>query len=170
MTAHKLLVLGGARSGKSRCAQQRAEALPGPHRFVATAEARDDEMRDRISRHRAERDARWQTLEAPRGLAAVLDAQSGSGAVLLIDCLTLWATNLLLDDADMEAATTHLSEAVARFDGTLILVANEVGFGIVPDNPLARRFRDVAGRINQQVAAVVHEVVLVVAGIPMQVK
>ncbi|WP_342248853.1 bifunctional adenosylcobinamide kinase/adenosylcobinamide-phosphate guanylyltransferase [Sphingomonas sp. OTU376] len=166
----KLFVLGGARSGKSRYAQQRAEALAGRHVFIATAEAWDEEMADRIARHRADRDARWQTVDAPRDLVAALDAASGTSAVVLVDCLTLWASNLLLSDADMDAATVALAEAIARFDGALILVANEVGLGIVPDNALARRFRDAAGRINQAVAAIAGEVMLVVAGLPMRVK
>lgn len=166
----RLFVLGGARSGKSRYAQQRAEALPGRHVFIATAEAWDDEMADRIARHREDRDARWRTVDAPRDLVAALDAASGTGAVALVDCLTLWASNLLLADAEMDRETAALAQAIARFEGDLILVANEVGFGIVPDNALARRFRDVAGRINQAVAAVADEVVLVVAGLPMRVK
>lgn len=166
----RLFVLGGARSGKSRYAQQRAEALPGRHLFIATAEAWDAEMAERIARHRADRDARWETVDAPRDLAAALDAASGTWAVALVDCLTLWASNLLLADADMEQATDGLCAAIARFDGRLILVANETGLGIVPDNALARRFRDAAGRINQAVAAVADEVMLVVAGLPMRVK
>lgn len=166
----RLFVLGGARSGKSRYAQQRAEALAGRHVFIATAEAWDAEMAERIARHRADRDARWETVDAPRDLAAALDAASGTGAVVLVDCLTLWASNLLLADADMEEATDELRAAIARFDGGLILVANETGFGIVPDNALARRFRDAAGRINQAVAATADEVMLVVAGLPMRVK
>jgi adenosylcobinamide kinase / adenosylcobinamide-phosphate guanylyltransferase len=166
----KLFVLGGARSGKSRYAQQRAEALAGRHVFVATAEAWDAEMADRIARHREDRDARWQTVDAPRDLVAALDAASGTGATVLVDCLTLWASNLLLADADMEQTTRALAEAIARFEGQLILVANEVGFGIVPDNALARRFRDAAGRINQTVAAGADEVILVAAGLPVRLK
>lgn len=168
MTA--LFVLGGARSGKSRHAQQRAEAVSGRHVFIATAEAWDDEMRDRIARHRADRDARWETVDAPRDLPAAIAAQSGTGAVVVVDCLTLWATNLLLAEADMDQATEDLCAAVARFDGTIVLVSNEVGFGIVPDNALARRFRDVAGRINQHVAAIATEVELVVAGLPLKIR
>lgn len=170
MTSHRLFVLGGARSGKSRYAQQRAEAIGGRHLFVATAQAWDDEMRDRIARHRADRDARWETVDAPRDLAAALEANSGAGAVALVDCLTLWLTNLLLANADLDAATQDLCEAIRGFEGTLILVSNEVGFGIVPENALARRFRDAAGRLNQAVAAAADEVALVVAGLPLRVK
>jgi len=166
----RLFVLGGARSGKSRYAQQRAEALPGRHVFVATAEAWDAEMVERIARHRADRDARWETVDAPRDLSAALDAASGTGAVVLVDCLTLWVSNLLLADADIEQATAGLRAAIARFDGRLILVANETGLGIVPDNALARRFRDAAGRVNQALAARAASVVFMVAGLPMRVK
>lgn len=166
MTPHHLFVLGGARSGKSRYAQQRAEALAGRHVFIATAEASDDEMRDRIARHRADRDARWTTIDAPHELPAAIRAQ-GPDTVLLVDCLTLWTSNLLLASRDIDTATDDLVAAIAAFEGRLILVANETGMGIVPDNALARRFRDAAGRVNQAVAAAAHEVVLVVAGLPM---
>lgn len=170
MSGSSLLVIGGARSGKSRYAQARAEAFVGNHVFVATAEAFDDEMRDRIARHQADRDARWRTVEAPRALPAAIDALNGHEAVVLVDCLTLWISNLLLADADIPLAERQLCGAVARFDGTLILVANEVGLGIVPDNALARRFRDAAGRLNQAVAAASGEVVLLTAGLPLTLK
>lgn len=170
MTARTLLVLGGARSGKSRYAQGRAEAMDGPHVFIATAEAYDDEMRDRIARHRADRDGRWTTIDAPYELPEAIAAKRGSGAIVLVDCLTLWASNLLLAERALDAATDDLCRAIRAFDGVLILVSNEVGFGIVPDNPLARRFRDVAGRINQAVAEAVAEVQLVVAGLPLTIK
>lgn len=165
-----LLVLGGARSGKSRYAQQRAEAIAGRHLFIATAEARDDDMRERIARHRSDRSALWRTLETPLELAAIIDAQRGADAVILVDCLTLWATNLLLSERDIDGATQALCTALASFDGKVILVANEVGLGIVPDNALARRFRDVAGQINQAVARAVDEVVFVAAGLPLKLK
>lgn len=170
MTGSSLFILGGVRSGKSRYAQARAEALDGDPVFVATAEAFDDEMRDRIARHRADRDARWRTVEAPRDLAAVLDALNASDAVVLVDCLTLWLSNLLLADADIARAGEELCDAIDRFDGHLILVSNEVGLGIVPDNALARRFGDEAGRLNQAVAAVAGEVVLLTAGLPLTLK
>ncbi|MDR6788297.1 adenosylcobinamide kinase/adenosylcobinamide-phosphate guanylyltransferase [Sphingomonas sp. BE138] len=162
------LVLGGARSGKSRHAQALAEGCAGAHVFVATAQAFDDEMRERIARHRADRDTRWRTVEAPVALAeAVADVCDG---VVLVDCLTLWASNLLLGEADDEAATAALVAALAATPARVVLVANEVGWGIVPDNALARRFRDVAGRINQRVAAAVDRVDLVVAGLAMRLK
>ncbi|MCW1427479.1 bifunctional adenosylcobinamide kinase/adenosylcobinamide-phosphate guanylyltransferase [Novosphingobium sp. JCM 18896] len=170
MTGHRLLVLGGARSGKSRLAQSRAEQCGGTLTYVATAEAWDDEMRERIALHQADRDARWSTLEAPLDLPAAIAARSAPGETLLVDCLTLWATNVLLAERDLDAEITVLVEAVTGFRGTLILVANEVGLGIVPDNALARRFRDFAGRINQAVAAAADEVIFVAAGLPLQLK
>lgn len=170
MSTHSLFVLGGARSGKSGYAQTRAEALPGRHVFIATAEAHDDEMRERIAHHRAERGGRWTTIDAPRDLVEAIDARSGTGAVVLVDCLTLWTSNLMLADADMDAARHRLRDCIGRFDGQLLFVANEVGLGIVPDNPLARRFRDEAGRLNQLIAAIASEVVLLAAGIPVRLK
>lgn len=170
MTGSSLFVLGGARSGKSRYAQARAEAAGGNPVFVATAEAFDDEMRERIARHQADRDARWTTVEAPRALPAAIDTLSAKDAVVLVDCLTLWVSNLLLADADIALAGQQLCDAIARFEGTLILVANEVGLGIVPDNALARAFRDAAGQLNQSVAATVREVVLLTAGLPLTLK
>jgi adenosylcobinamide kinase/adenosylcobinamide-phosphate guanylyltransferase len=170
MSGASLFVIGGARSGKSRYAQARAEAAGSAPVFVATAEAFDDEMRERIARHRADRDARWSTVETPRELPTAIEALSGADAVVLVDCLTLWVSNLLLADADIERAGKQLCEAIARFDGTLILVANEVGLGIVPDNALARAFRDAAGQLNQSVAATAAEVVLLTAGLPLTLK
>lgn len=165
-----LLVLGGARSGKSGYAQARAEAIDGRHIFVATAEAHDDEMRDRIARHQAERDARWRTVEAPRDLPATVAALDQPDAVILVDCLTLWLSNLLLVGADLNRAAAELAGTIRSFRGHLILVANEVGLGIVPDNALARRFRDEAGRLNQAVAAAVGEVQMIFAGLPQRLK
>lgn len=165
-----LLVLGGARSGKSRYAQTRAEAIGGRLVFVATAQAFDAEMTERIAHHRADRDARWTTIEAPIDLAAAIDAHAAPSAVLLIDCLTLWASNLILADHDIEAETERLCRSLTDAAGTVVLVANEVGLGIVPDNALARRFRDAAGIINQRVAAKVVEVVIVFAGLPITLK
>lgn len=170
MTGSSLFVLGGARSGKSRYAQARAEMLGGRHHFVATAEAFDDEMHERIARHQADRDARWQTVEAPRDLPAVLDALNAPDAVVLVDCLTLWLSNLLLADADPGLAEGELCRAIKQFSGQIILVSNEVGLGIVPANALARRFGDAAGRLNQAVAATAAEVVLLAAGLPLTLK
>ncbi|MCC2975902.1 bifunctional adenosylcobinamide kinase/adenosylcobinamide-phosphate guanylyltransferase [Sphingomonas sp. PL-96] len=165
-----MLVLGGARSGKSRYAQAVAEAAGGRLVFVATAQAFDDEMTDRIRRHQADRDTRWTTVEAPLDVAGAIAAADGEEAVLLVDCLTLWASNLLLGEEDADARLTALLEAIAGARGQVVLVANEVGLGIVPDNALARRFRDLAGTINQRVAAAVDRVHMTVAGIPIVVK
>jgi len=163
-----LFVLGGARSGKSRYAQARAEATGLRPIFIATAQAFDDEMHDRIARHRADRGSDWATAEAPLDLPGTLAAHAAPDAVLLVDCLTLWTSNLMLADRDIPGATDALIAAVAAAAGPVILVANEVGWGIVPDNALARRFRDEAGRLNQAVAAAVTEVQLVVAGLPLR--
>ncbi|MEG3177133.1 bifunctional adenosylcobinamide kinase/adenosylcobinamide-phosphate guanylyltransferase [Sphingomonas sp. RB3P16] len=165
-----LLVLGGARSGKSRHAQAMAEATGGDLVYVATAQAFDGEMTERIARHRADRDSRWRTIEAPLALPEALAAADAPGATLLVDCLTLWVSNLLLADADIDAAGSALLAQIAAARATILLVSNEVGFGIVPDNALARAFRDTAGLLNQRVAASVSQVDLVVAGIPLRIK
>lgn len=164
-----LFVLGGARSGKSRHAQALAEAAAasGGARliYIATAQAFDEEMVDRIARHRADRDARWRTVDAPIELADALVTADTEDTVILVDCLTLWMSNLLLADQDIAARTDDLVSALAQLAGRVILVSNEVGLGIVPDNALARRFRDAAGRLHQQVAAQVESVDMVMAGL-----
>ena len=165
-----LLVLGGARSGKSRYAQQRVEACGGRLAYIATAQALDAEMAARIARHRADRDARWHTIEAPLALAAALARAGESHAAILVDCLTLWMSNLLLADRDVQREGMALADAVAACPVPVALVANEVGLGIVPDNALARRFRDEAGWLNQRLAAMADEVVFVAAGLPMVLK
>ena len=163
------LVLGGARSGKSRYAEALVTALPQPWLYVATGEPRDNEMAARIAEHRARRGAQWQTIEAPRDLAAAL-ALAPAGAAVLIDCLTLWLSNVMLAGADVEAETARFERALTGRTSPVVLVANEVGLGIVPENALARRFRDAAGRLNQRLASVADRVVLLVAGIPVKVK
>ena len=167
--SHLTLVLGGARSGKSRHAEALVAACAPPWIYVATAEARDDEMRARIAEHRARRAADWRTIEAPTDLAGVLAGLRHGGAVL-IDCLTLWLSNLMLADVDIEAEVSRLESALTGLAAPVILVSNEVGFGIVPDNALARRFRDAQGRLNQRMAARADRVVLMVAGLPLVVK
>ncbi len=157
-------VLGGARSGKSRHAEALVQASPPPWTYVATGQAWDDEMRARIAEHRASRPPGWRTLEAPLDLAAAL-ATSGP---VLVDCLTLWLTNLML--AERAVDWPALAAALDARAAPTVLVSNEVGLGIVPDNALARRFRDAAGRLHQQVAARADHVVLMVAGLPMVVK
>jgi adenosylcobinamide kinase / adenosylcobinamide-phosphate guanylyltransferase len=162
-------VLGGARSGKSSHAERLVSELPAPWTYIATAEAYDDEMRERIALHRARRGEGWQTVGAPRELAVALQ-NVPEGKPVLVDCLTLWLTNHMLDGNDVEAECVRLVEVFARPRGPWFVVSNEVGLGIVPDNALARRFRDAAGRLNQQVAAVADTVLMMVAGLPLKVK
>src|SRR5262249_36089357 len=133
--ARVTFVLGGARSGKSRYAEQLIASAPSPWIYVATAQALDDEMTQRIAEHRARRDGRWQTVEAPRDLADALGGAS-AGASMLVDCVTLWLSNLLLAEADIEPEVGRLDDALRRRQGATVLVGNEVGFGIVPDNAL----------------------------------
>ena len=163
------LVLGGARSGKSRHAEALVEAFPAPWTYVATAQAYDDEMRRRIAEHRARRPAGWRTVEAPLALPEALRAVN-PGQPVLVDCLTLWLTNLILGERDVAVATGELLAACRQVEAPLVLVSNEVGLGIVPENALARRFRDEAGRLHQRLAAQADSVVFMVAGLPMTVK
>lgn len=169
--SHFTLVLGGARSGKSRHAEGLVRALPGgAPRYIATAQAWDDEMAARIQTHRAQRDGQgWVTVEAPHDLAATLAAQPPDAPVL-IDCLTLWLTNRMLAEADLAAESAALATAISAHPAPVVAVSNEVGLGIVPENALARAFRDAAGRLHQDLAAQADRVVLVVAGLPLAVK
>jgi adenosylcobinamide kinase / adenosylcobinamide-phosphate guanylyltransferase len=162
------LVLGGARSGKSRYAESLITALPPPWTYVATAEAGDGEMVERIAAHRARRGPDWHTIEAPHDLSVAL--RTSQGQPVLIDCLTLWLSNLLLADNNIDEETALLEQAVAASVAPVVLVANEVGYGIVPEHPLGRRFRDLQGVLNQRIAARAERVMLVVAGIPLAVK
>ncbi|MBB4640123.1 bifunctional adenosylcobinamide kinase/adenosylcobinamide-phosphate guanylyltransferase [Rhizorhapis suberifaciens] len=164
------LVLGGARSGKSRFAQNLAENEAGRLVYVATAGAHDAEMEDRIVRHRMDRGERWETVEEQTDLAGVIEAHGGTGKVLLVDCLTLWLSNLMLAELDLTAARQRLVQALQRQAGQVIFVSNEVGSGIVPETPLGRAFRDEAGRLNQLLAAEADAVALVVAGLPLWLK
>ncbi len=163
------LVLGGARSGKSLYAEGLLEQMPPPWGYVATAQAFDAEMEERIALHRSRRLADWRTFDAPLALASTLD-EIPAGMPVLVDCLTLWLSNHLLADHDLAAEGAQLRAALARRTAPVVLVANEVGLGIVPDNALARRFRDAAGRLNQSLAVEAQRVVFVVAGLPMIVK
>ena len=166
------LVLGGARSGKSRYAESLVSALPPPWQarrtYVATAEPGDAEMTERIAVHRARRGASWRTIEAPRDLAGSL--QAACDAPVLVDCLTLWLSNLMLGGADIDAEMERLDHALAAAAAPVVMVANEVGYGIVPEHPLGRRFRDMQGVLNQRIAARADRVVLVVAGLPLALK
>jgi adenosylcobinamide kinase/adenosylcobinamide-phosphate guanylyltransferase len=163
------LVLGGARSGKSRYAESLIVVLPPPWTFVATAEAGDAEMAERIALHQARRGKGWRTVEAPHDLASALEGVD-SGVPILVDCLTVWLSNRMLAEADIEAEASHLETVLAGRQAPVVLVSNEVGSGIVPDNALARRFRDLQGWLNQRMAARASRVVLMVAGLPLVVK
>lgn len=165
-----ILVLGGARSGKSSYAEQVADALAGPHIYIATAQAFDAEMSQRIARHRADRAGHWQTVECPLALPEMIAAHDAEGSVILVDCLTLWLSNLMLGDHNIAASRSSLAGLVQAVQGTLLLVSNEVGQGIVPNNALARQFRDEAGWLNQALASVTDEVWFVTAGIAQRLK
>ena len=175
--AEIILITGGARSGKSRHAQQLAESLSGRRLFVATCPVIDEEMRQRIERHRLDRqEAGWQTVEETVNLGQVL-LDDLDHDVVLIDCLTLWVNNLLYTDAGnalsedaLAVKSRQLLEVCAGRPGVVIMVTNEVGLGIVPENPLARRYRDLVGRCNQEVGAVADRVVMTTCGIPMTIK
>ena len=169
------LVLGGARSGKTAFALQQAQNAGGARAsgdgliMIATAQAFDDEMRERIARHQDERDGRWRTVEAPMDLAAAI-RRLGPGDVAVVDCLTLWLTNVMLAERDVEAAVRELVEAVVGCPAKLWLVSNEVGWGLVPETALGRRFRDEAGRLHQRLAQAADSAVLIVAGLPLTLK
>jgi adenosylcobinamide kinase/adenosylcobinamide-phosphate guanylyltransferase len=168
------LILGGARSGKSRYGLGLAARCPAPRLFVATCEPRDAEMEARIEAHQRERGSDWATREVPLDLAATLGDGQGHYGVILVDCLTMWVTNLLLQagatPGGMQTACEGLLEALARTATPTILVSNEVGWGVVPDNALGRQFRDQAGWLHQRLAQVADLVVLVVAGVPLLIK
>jgi len=168
------LFIGGCRSGKSTAALQRAQQIGGARKiFVATCQPYDAEMQLRVERHRRERDAAWETIEEPLEIADIVRQQSGPQTVILVDCLTLWLTNMVVadaDDASINQRIETLTEALSKARGAVLLVANEVGMGIVPDNAMSRRFRDWAGSLNQQMARCAREVILTVAGIPVPIK
>ncbi|MBL8585079.1 MAG: bifunctional adenosylcobinamide kinase/adenosylcobinamide-phosphate guanylyltransferase [Rhizobiaceae bacterium] len=162
-------LLGGARSGKSAEAERRITEHRAPWTYIATAQAFDREMEERIALHRSRRGEGWLTLDAPFDLAAVL-ASVPAGQPVLVDCLTLWLTNHLLAEHDLADECARLETVMSRPGGPWFVVSNEVGLGIVPDNALSRRFRDEAGRLHQRVARIADEVVMMVAGLPLKVK
>ena len=164
-----ILITGGARSGKSRHAEARARAVPGRPVYIATAEALDGEMAERIAAHRVRRGNGWIEREAPLDLVQALIETDGGGA-RLVDCLTLWLSNLLHSQHDWSQEVAQLAQALPRQRSPVVLVTNEVGSGIVPDNALARAYRDAAGHMNQTIAGVADEVEFVVAGLPMKLK
>lgn len=164
------LVIGGARSGKSGYAQRLAEGSGRTLIYCATAAIWDAEMQERVTLHQAVRDARWRTVEEQVALPEVLARTAAPDTLIVVDCLTLWLSNLVLGPHDVSAAIDRLADTIPQLPGRVIFVSNEVGGGIVPDNALARRFRDEQGRLNQTVARVVEAVVLVAAGLPLLLK
>jgi adenosylcobinamide kinase/adenosylcobinamide-phosphate guanylyltransferase len=164
------LVLGGQRSGKSAYAERLVEAQPGNCVYLATAEAHDSEMARRIAEHQARRGSRWSTVEEPLDLPGTLAEAAGPGCTVLVDCLTLWLSNLLGHERDVAAERTRLCAALAELRGQAVLVSNEVGQGVIPENKLARQFVDESGRLHQAVAAVAGRVVFVTAGLPQTLK
>jgi adenosylcobinamide kinase/adenosylcobinamide-phosphate guanylyltransferase len=170
------LVLGGARSGKSHYAERLASGLlsgasvPLPALYVATAEAGDMEMAARILAHRARRGPHWHTVEAPLAVAETVRDNAVTGRAILVDCLTLWLSNLMHAEHDVDEAADRLTEVMQDLPCPVVLVANEVGLGIVPDTPLGRRFRDAAGRLNMRLAAHADRVVFIAAGLPLLMK
>jgi adenosylcobinamide kinase/adenosylcobinamide-phosphate guanylyltransferase len=168
--ARAALVLGGARSGKSAYAQSLAEGAASERLYLATAAAGDAEMAQRIARHQAGRGEGWTTLEAPLELAEALARRARPGRVVLVDCLTLWLSNLMFAGRDLEVEITRLADAIGGLEGPAVLVSNEVGMGIVPEHKLGRDFRDWQGRANREVAQACDAVVLVASGLPVLIK
>ncbi|KTR04439.1 adenosylcobinamide kinase [Aureimonas ureilytica] len=169
MSVH--FILGGARSGKSRLAEGLVLATGLAPVYIATGQAFDAEMEARIAEHQARRPSPWVTVDAPLDLAEAIAREAGEGRALLVDCLTLWLTNLMMAEADIEAEAKRLCDVLNGLPpGFVALVSNEVGLSIVPENALARRFRDEAGRLHQQIAALASKVTFVAAGLPLQLK
>jgi adenosylcobinamide kinase/adenosylcobinamide-phosphate guanylyltransferase len=168
--APNILVLGGQRSGKSRKAEELVSSAGGDCVYVATATAGDAEMGDRIARHRTRRGAGWRTVEEPLDLPAVLDREALPGRAVLVDCLTLWLSNLFGADRDVAAETDRLVAVLGKTGCPVVIVSNEVGSGIIPMNALARRYADAHGILNQRVAAIADRVILMAAGIAMPIK
>jgi adenosylcobinamide kinase/adenosylcobinamide-phosphate guanylyltransferase len=169
-----IFVIGGCRSGKSTYAMQTAEKMPADKKiFIATCVPQDDEMKQRVARHQKERSQNWVTVEAPLDLSEAIRQNSRKADVILVDCLTLWVSNLLMETGD----ENNMEETIAQFTNTIenascpiVLVSNEVGTGIVPENRLARQYRDIIGHVNQAVAKTAGKVIWMVAGIPVTVK
>ncbi len=176
-----VFVIGGAKSGKSSFALKEASGVDGRKVYVATAEALDDEMKKRIESHKIERDSDWDTYEEPVEISGALPGLQSKYSVILLDCLTIWLSNVLLrgeigapdhksPDESIEGLVACLTGLNSESDSVLYIVSNEVGAGIVPENKLARKFRDLAGTLNQKIAEIADEVYLVAAGIPIQIK
>ena len=170
MKAGLVLVLGGARSGKSAYAERLVTESGLERLYLATAEGRDDEMAERIAYHQARRGEGWRTLEETDGIEKVLVESAREGRGILVDCLTLWLSNVMLSGADVESRCQSLCRTAKALPGLVVFVSNEVGLGLVPDTPLGRKFRDAQGRLNQAVAEAANRVVLVAAGLPLTLK
>ena len=164
------LILGGARSGKSRYAETLIDTHPGHRVYLATAEIGDAEMADRVKAHRDRRGEDWKTVEEPLAIAEALKAETEQGAAVLVDCLTLWLGNLMGAERNAEAEIDRLLAAIPQCGGPIVFVSNEVGLGIVPDNAMARRFRDLAGILHQRLARMADRVIFIAAGLPMNLK
>jgi len=165
-----IFILGGARSGKSRFAEDLVTATGLNRHYLATGRAWDEEMQARITKHKADRGPSWTTHEEPVDLVGKLTTIDGQGRIVLIDCLTLWVTNLMMEERDMAAEFAALTDFLPRAKARLVIVSNEVGLGIVPDNRMARDFRDHAGRLHQSIAAKAAEVYFIAAGLPLKMK
>ncbi|MDB5553267.1 MAG: cobP [Rhizobium sp.] len=165
-----VLVLGGARSGKSAFAERLVTETGLSRHYIATGRAWDDEMRERIAKHRTDRGDGWQTHEEPLDLVGRLEALDDASNAILVDCLTLWVTNLMMEELDITGEFARLAEYASRAEARLLLVSNEVGLGIVPENRMAREFRDHAGRLHQSIAAQARQVYFVAAGLPLKMK
>jgi adenosylcobinamide kinase/adenosylcobinamide-phosphate guanylyltransferase len=173
MSKRSYFITGGARSGKSAFAEKLASGFAGKRAYLATAQALDPEMAARIEKHRKDRGIAWDTYEEPLAVAELMEKLSGRYDVVLLDCLTLWLSNVMAhsdSDGAVISRSENLATAIRNFNGVCIVVSNEVGLGIVPDNPLARKFRDFAGILNQRVAQVADEVYFTASGIPVKIK
>ena len=165
-----VLVIGGARSGKSAFAEDMAAKSGLAKVYIATGQAFDREMSDRIDIHKARRGPDWENVEDPFDLAGVLKHAAGEGKAVLVDCLTLWITNLMLEQRDVDAEADALLDLLPSLEGQVIFVSSEVGLGIVPENYMARAFRDHSGKLHQQIGAIADEVYFVAAGLPLKMK
>ncbi len=163
-------IIGGSRSGKSKFALERASLYQGRKAYIATAQAMDDEMKDRIEKHKEERLGEWETFEEPLNISTLIPDIHKSYDIILLDCLTLWLSNLMLNNKNVEAEIESFISSLSTIHCSLFTVSNEVGLGIVPDNALSRRFRDLSGYLNQKMSVIADEVYLVTAGIPLKIK
>jgi adenosylcobinamide kinase/adenosylcobinamide-phosphate guanylyltransferase len=174
MSPHIVFITGGARSGKSSFALREASKIEGRKAFIATARPLDEEMRERIERHRQERGDEWDTYEEPLMIAGTIDAIRDQYSVIVIDCLTMWVSNLMMEEGRWKRRIEEFINCLNRLNGlnglNLFIISNEVGMGIVPDNEMARLFRDIAGYLNQRVAEMADEVYLIVSGIQVKIK